>query len=514
MSRFSITTPIFYVNARPHIGHAYTVVAADVLARAHRLRGDDVFFLTGTDEHGAKIAEAAEAAGTQPQTFANEISQTFRDAWEALNISHTEFIRTTDPRHKAGVSAALQTLHKKGLLYQKSYRGLYCTGCEKFVTQKDLDTAGKCLDHQRLPVEVEEKNWFFKLSEFLSPVQKAVESGAVRVEPRERANEVRGLFAHGLEDFSISRSRERVPWGIPLPFDSSQTCYVWVDALLNYVTALGYGPDANFPIPNSRFQRYWPADVHIIGQDILKFHAVYWPAILLALDLPLPRSLAVHGFFTVNGQKISKSLGNTIDPIQLVQRYGSDAARYLLVSQFPFGTSGDVQAARFDEQYNAVLANTIGNLVSRTSTLLQKFSDSRIPDAPPDNSAITPAPRSPEGAKWGAPSEAISVAADLDNLLNAPIRLAQELNQYADRSAPWKETDPAKRATAIHTLADGVVSLALLVEPLLPRASAAIQSAFGAADRQLAAAGTPVQPTDPPVLFPRARELSTSTPSE
>lgn len=518
MPRFSITTPIFYVNAPPHIGHAYTVVAADVLARAHRLRGDDVFFLTGTDEHGAKIAEAASATQEPPQQFVDKIAETFQSAWKALGIQYDDFIRTTEPRHVQGVQHALRILHERGHLYEKSYRGLYCTGCEKFLTEKELDAEGKCPLHNRKPDLLEEKNWFFRLETFLPEVRRRVESDELRISPVERKNEVLGLLAPsviaspaeagrsnltaaGIADFSISRPAERVPWAIPLPFDDSQTCYVWVDALLNYVTALGYGaPDSNFQIPDSRFQRYWPADVQIIGQDILKFHAVYWPAILLALDLPLPKELFVHGFFTVDGQKMSKSLGNAIDPLALVKRYGSDATRFLLLSQFPFGTSGDVQAERFDEQYNAILANTIGNLVSRTITLLQKFSDSKIPNAGPDQSVIA---RPPKKA-----AEAISSpAASLDDLVNAPVRLAQHLNQYADRAAPWKETDEKKRATALRTLADGVVALALLAEPVLPRTSATIQRAFGITNRQHPAPGTPVCSTEPAILFPRSADL-------
>ncbi|TSC72006.1 MAG: methionyl-tRNA synthetase [Parcubacteria group bacterium Gr01-1014_38] len=534
VKRFSITTPIFYVNGPPHIGHAYTVVAADVLARFYRQQGAEVFFLTGTDEHGAKIAEAAGAQGKNPQEFADEIAATFKNAWEALDVHYDDFIRTTEPRHEAGVKQALQDLHDRGFLYEKSYRGLYCTGCEKFVTEKDLDEKGKCPLHNRKPDLLEEKNWFFKLSAFLGEVRARIERGDLNISPPERKNEVLGLFGQGIEDFSISRPKERVPWAILLPFDDSQTCYVWVDALLNYITALGYGEDTQAPWPKAHAQgKYWPVDLQLIGQDILKFHAIYWPAILLALDLPLPREIFVHGFFTVNGQKISKSLGNVIDPLALVQRYGSDATRYLLLSQFPFGASGDVQAARFDEQYNAVLANTIGNLVSRTITLLQKFSGGKIPDAQPDPTTAH--------VILNEVKDLSSVVADLDAIVAGPVRLAQELNQYADRTAPWKETDAAKRATALRTLADGIVRLALLAEPLLPRTSAAIQHAFNVPGRSPSEAlpagrslgegwakeGTPdrlsrvaqtrpakpsgrsgkgrsgIRPTNPPVLFPR-----------
>lgn len=493
------------MNGPPHIGHAYAVIAADVLARFHRhptslseLRGTgrdtDVFFLTGTDEHGAKIAEAAAAAGKDPQDFTDEISATFKGAWKALDIQNDDFIRTTEPRHEAGVKKALQELYEKKLLYQKSYRGLYCTGCEKFLTERDLDAEGKCPLHNRVPVEIEEQNWFFKLTEFLPRVKKAVESHQLKIVPEERRNEVLGLLNQDLEDFSISRVRERVPWGIPLPFDDSQTVYVWIDALLNYLTALGYGSD-----DESKLEKFWPVDVHLIGQDILKFHAVYWPALLLALGKKIPPSIVVHGFFTVSGQKVSKSLGNAIDPLKLVQRYGSDATRFLLLSQFPFGASGDVQVERFDEQYDAVLANTIGNLVTRTVTLLHKFSEGCIPNAPLEgvvNREIRE--HQPE-----APPPAAGYADLVDQLINKPVRLAVFLNQYADITAPWKESNVDKRNIALRSLATGVAAIGLFVEPLLPKTGAAIQHAFGVSGHELPKPGTPIQSTEPAILFPR-----------
>ncbi len=494
---FTVTTPIFYVNARPHIGHAYSVVAADVLARYRRLQGDTVFFLTGTDEHGTKIAEAAAAAGHTPQAFADATAQTFRDAWRALDISHDDFIRTTEPRHAAGVTAALKTLRDKGFLLQKAYRGRYCTGCETFVTEKDLTAEGKCPQHQRVPEVVEEQNWFFSLQRFLPAIRSGLEKGTFRVEPAERRNEVLGLLTHGLEDFSVSRSRERVPWGIPVPFDDSQTVYVWVDALLNYLTALGFGSAA--PREN-----LWPADVQIIGQDILKFHAVYWPALLLALDLPLPRTLVVHGFFTIDGQKVSKSLGNVLDPQDLVRRYGSDATRYLLLSQFPLGTSGDVQSARFDEQYDAVLANTIGNLVSRTIALLQKFAGGTIPDAVPDPKIV--AELEAYRTKVVHPNKE-NVGAIIDALVRVPVELAVFLNQYVDRVAPWKERDQAKLQTALRTLVEGLVVLGVMAEPVLPRASRALRQALACTPAGALETRARVTTTDPPLLFPRAKDL-------
>lgn len=490
MNRFTLTTPIFYVNAKPHIGHAYTVVAADVLARFHRLRGDDVFFLAGTDEHGAKVAEAAAVAGKSPQAFADEIAATFRTAWSALNIDFSDFIRTTERRHEEGVRKVLERLHADDLLYQKTYRGLYCTGCEKFVTEKDLDEQGFEPLHKRKPTVVEETNWFFKLSQFLPRVRTAIEENTLRILPEARKNEVFGLLDVGLEDLSISRSRERVSWGIPLPFDDTQVTYVWFDALLNYITALGYGS-----ADESNVKKYWPADVQVIGQDILKFHAVYWPAILFALGLDAPRTLLVHGFFTVNGEKISKSLGNVIDPLELLARYGADATRYLLLSQFPFGTSGDVEAHRFDERYDAVLANTVGNLVSRTVTLVQKFSGGHVPNASRDTRLSFPALDAEIAGELGG---------TIDLRVRAPIEWAAQLNQYIDQAAPWRETDAQKRDQCLRTIIDGVAHLGLLLEPVLPQTAKTIQRAFHVIDGALPGPDTQITPMDPPILFPKS----------
>lgn len=507
MSRFTVTTPIFYVNARPHVGHAYAAVAADVLARAHRLRGDDVFFLTGTDEHGAKIAEAAAAAGKHLQAFADEVAGTFTNAWKVLDIQYDDFIRTTEQRHVQGVQHALRLLYDSGHLYEKSYRGLYCTGCENFLTEKDLDGEGKCPLHNRKPVEIEEKNWFFKLSTFADEIRSRIERDELRINPVERKNEVLGLFKQGIADFSISRPKERVPWSIPLPFDETQTCYVWVDALLNYITALGYGENSRAPWPKAHARgKYWPADAQIIGQDILKFHAVYWPALLLALHLPLPASLVVHGFFTAGGEKIGKSLGNAIDPLALVARYGSDAARYLLFSPFPFGNSGDVSVEQFDRQYDADLANTYGNLVSRTLHLAQQFCGSAVPGSGDIDATVAQ-----EISAWHErlrTSPAADALAALNVLRVVLPQFGKFLNAFLDHAAPWQETDSAKRALDIRSVLEGIFHLASVLAPLLPRATEAVRGALGApafapdAHARLPD-GAPVTPL--PILFPKQR---------
>lgn len=469
MERFTITTPIYYANGKPHIGHAYTTIAADVLARLHKGRGEDVFFLTGTDEHGAKVADTAKSVGKEPQEFVDKIAQSFKDCWQKLDIDYTDFIRTTDKRHEQGVIFALNKLKEIDAIYEKTYKGLYCTGCEAFVTEKDLDENGLEPLHQKKPVVVEEKNWFLNLAKFLPEIKQAIETDKVKIVPTERKNEVLGLFQQGLEDFSISRSKERLKWGIELPFDNTQVAYVWLDALLNYVTALGYGSDND-----ELLKKFWPADVQVMAQDILKFHAIYWPAILLALGLELPKSLVIHGFFTINGQKMSKSLGNIIDPNDLVAEYGSDATRFLLLSAFPFGNSGDIDVQNFREKYNSI-ANTLGNLVRRTFNLAEKYGIS-INALPKFDSTIF-------------------TDSNIDNLhiLQNVLDKARDLNVELDKQAPWKETDITKRDAIVKNSLEKILALAQMIEPTMPSIAKAILGAVGA-DGKI---------TNPSVLFPK-----------
>lgn len=469
MDRYSITTPIYYANGKPHIGHAYTTIAADILARLNKKLGREVYFLTGTDEHGAKVAGTAEAQGKAPKEFVDDIAESFKSVWKSLEIQNADFIRTTDDRHEKGVIYALEKLKEVGAIYEKSYSGLYCTGCEAFVTEKDLDEQGLEPLHQKKPVVVEEKNWFFKLNEFLPAIKKAIESDRIKISPIERKNEVLGLFEQGLEDFSITRSKERLKWGIPVPFDETQVAYVWVDALLNYITALGYGSEKQ-----DKLHDFWPADTQLMAQDILKFHAVYWPAMLLALGVELPRSILIHGFFTINGQKMSKSLGNIIDPLDLVKDYGVDATRFLLISAFPFGNSGDIDVNNFREKYNS-LANTLGNLVRRTFNLAEKY-----------------------GVTLGVIPELDKTkfsASDIENLhvLQNVLETARELNAELDQRAPWKETDDEKKKTTVKEILEKIFKLAHYIEPTMPNIAGAI---FSSVDN-----GGKI--TNPPVLFPK-----------
>ena len=384
-----ITTPIYYVNDVPHLGHAYTTVAADVDARASRavLGKDNVYFLTGTDEHGSKVAQSAVARGLPVQQFVDQNSAAFKNMGEQLNISNDDFIRTTEPRHKAAVQHILRQLkdvQKDGrpVVYESDYEGLYCNGCEKFLLPSEL-VDGLCPDHKVAPEQIKEKNWFFRLSAYLDKIEAAVNDGRLKIVPERRQNEVLGLIRQLREtdkggDFSISR--ESVTWGIDLPEEygsSKQKVYVWVDALTNYITALGYGS-----VDDSLYKKFWHDEssqvAHYIGQDIIKFHAVYWPALLLALGIFRLLELRVHGYFTINGQKMSKSLGNAIAPSQLIDRYGMDGTRWLLATAFPFGSESDVSLDKFDERYNAELANLLGNHVSRVTDIVGKFASGQL----------------------------------------------------------------------------------------------------------------------------------------
>ncbi|MEK7194679.1 MAG: class I tRNA ligase family protein [Patescibacteria group bacterium] len=362
-NKFYITTPIYYVNAGPHLGHTYTTVAADVLARAHRLLGDKTFFLTGTDEHGAKIQEIAEKAGLPPKEFTDGIAGQFKEAWQDLHISNDRFIRTTEEPHMSAVSKALQYMYEKGDIYKGSYEGLYCKGCEQFKSENDL-VDGLCADHKTKPEIMEEESYMFKLSAYADKLQDLIERDEIRILPASRKNEILSFYKNeGLKD--ISFSRKNVAWGIPVPWDRSHTIYVWADAFLNYLTGIGWNG-----VPDS-VPEFWPADVQLMSKDILRVHATIWPAMLLSLGLPLPKTLFVHGFFLIDGQKMSKSIGNVISPDQLVKRYGVDATKYLLMSATPFGNDGDVSWKQFDDKYNADLANGLGNLVQRVATLIE-----------------------------------------------------------------------------------------------------------------------------------------------
>lgn len=462
MKKFYLTTPIYYINDKPHIGHTYTTVAADILARYHKLSGEKTYFLTGTDEHGAKAVEAAEIAKKSPQAYADEIASEFKKAWQILNIDYDRFIRTTDPDHIKTVEDFLQKLYDKGWLYKKTYQGLYCVGCEKFLTKDEL-VDGKCPDHNREPVCHQEENWFFKLSAFESQLQKIIESDQYQIRPIERKNEVLGKIKIGLEDVSISRTT--LKWGIPLPFDKGQTCYVWVDALLNYYT---FG----------KLKKIWPADLHITAKDILWFHGIVWPALLLATSEKIPLKYFVHGFFTIEGKKMSKSLGNVITPYQLVEKFGIDGTRYLLVSTYPFGSDGDISWERFQEKYNADLANGLGNLVARVAKLAEK--------------AEVKSPKKKAGTFDSNVKKALSNIA-LDQALFEIWKLIQKENNWIDQQKPWQQKGKSLEKTLTHSI-EGLYQIAYNLQPFLPKTSQKILNQFS---------GPKIKAG--PSLFPRLR---------
>lgn len=373
MEKFYITTPIYYVNDKPHIGSAYTTIAADVLARFHRAKGADTFLLTGTAEHGSKIAGSAEKSGKQPQEFVDEMSAKFSLAWKSLEISNNDFIRTTEQRHANAVRLFFLKLQESGKIYEGEYEGLYCIGHEAFIKEADL-VDGLCPEHKTKPEVVKEKNWFFKLSDYQQILTDKITSGELVVGPEERKNEVLSFISQGLEDIAISRQNAK--FALPLPWDESQTIYVWLDELFNYCSAIGYGVD------DANFHKFWPVDLHLVGKDIIKFHCIIWPALLLAIGEEIPKKVFAHGFFTIGGQKISKTIGNVIDPVEWADKYGPEAVRYFLLREVPFGQDGDVSEDKLKARYESDLANGLGNLVSRVTTLCEKFGDGKLnPDA-------------------------------------------------------------------------------------------------------------------------------------
>ncbi len=466
--KYYITTPIYYVNDSPHIGHAYTTIAADVLARWQRIRGSETFFLTGTDEHGAKICQAAEKAVKTPKEFCDIISQQFREAWQKLNITNDYFVRTTDELHEKAVSKFLTQLFEKGAIAKGKYEGLYCVHCEKFLSEADL-VDSCCPDHKQKPTPHSEENYFFKLSQYqeklLAILSDENHPQHIKILPKERRNEILGKLKLGLEDISISRAN--LAWGIPLPFDKTQTAYVWVDALINYISAIGYDSETE------QFKKLWPAEVHLMAKDILWFHSVIWPAMLLAADLPLPKKVFAHGFFTINGNKMSKTLGNVIAPAEMIEKYGVDGARYLTLSLFPFGTDGDISWEALNNKFNTDLANNLGNLVSRTLTMIEKYYGGKIP----------------QPASSPATKETLNVSqinSYLDDLhFNFYFEAIQKhinfANQFIETSAPWKmakENNP-ELTTVLWELVGMIKTTTVALYPVMPGICAKIWQAIG-----------------------------------
>ena len=456
MKEFYITTPIYYANAKAHIGHAYTTIAADVLARFQKLQRKEVFFLTGTDEHGLKIQKEAEKAGKEPQQFVDEISDEFKNLWDKLDIKYDNFIRTTDPKHKEVVQKVLQILKDKGAIYKGSYEGLYCVGCEQFKSENEL-VDGKCPDHDIVPEKMEEECYLLKMTEIQAELIRKIESDEFKITPERYKNEILSfLKSQTLKDISISR--KNVQWGIPLPFDSEQTTYVWIDAFLNYLTGIGWdGDEKNVP-------KEWPVDVQLIGKDILRVHATIWPAILLHLGIELPKMIFTHGHILSGGKKMSKTLGNAISIDEMIEKFGVDATRYLLLSAGPFGEDVDVTMERMIEKYNADLANGLGNLVSRIIKLSEGFEQEKSSDV-----------TTPEFYKVDMEDSDLSGA--LKTIWGA---LIDDCNKYIADTKPWelKKNDPNKFEEVIKKLLGDLNLISDLLVPFMPDTAKKIKTAL------------------------------------
>jgi methionyl-tRNA synthetase len=462
---FYLTTPIYYVNDAPHIGHAYTSIACDVLARFKRLDGFDAMFLTGTDEHGQKVAKSAVAAGMEPQAFTDKVSQNFRDLCTALNLTNNDFIRTTEPRHKKACQALWNELLKRGEIYLGKYAGWYAMRDEAYYSEDELKTGpgGKKIAPSGAECEwVEEPSYFFKLSAWGDKLLAFYDQHPDFILPHSRRNEVINFVKSGMRDLSVSRTA--LSWGIPVPNEPRHVMYVWLDALTNYITALGY-PDTE----DEKFKRFWPTALHVIGKDILRFHAVYWPAFLMAAGLPTPQRVFAHGWWTNEGEKISKSTGNVIDPYELISTYGLDQMRYFLMREVPFGNDGDFSRAAMIRRINGELANDLGNLAQRSLSMINKNCGAKVP-VPGDNFKEV-------GGELYATTQLllISVQREFDALafhkaLDEIWSKIGDANRFIDKEAPWalKKTNPARMETVLYTVAEVLRILAILLQPFMP----------------------------------------------
>ncbi|MBO9539375.1 methionine--tRNA ligase [bacterium] len=467
--KYYITTAIDYGNAPPHIGHAYEKIAADALARYHRLRGEEVFFLTGLDEHGNKIEKAADAAGVTPQAFVDDIAEKAKEVWEALNIRYDGFIRTSDPTHREAVQRIFQRLMDKGDIFKAKYEGWYCKGCEEFKNERDLPEDKICPQHQQ-PVEwSSEENYVFKLSNYRDRLRAHIEQNVEFLQPEARRKELLNL----LETFpDISVSRQNVRWGIPVPGDESQVIYVWIDALSNYLTGIGYDTDME------RFNHWWPAELHLVGKDITKFHAIIWPALLMALDLPLPRQIFGHGWVNVAGLKMSKTIGNVIEPKALAAEYGADAIRYYLLREVSFGRDGDFTYEAFEARVNADLANNLGNALNRTLTILEKNFEGKVSPRFPEIEGDLPRIAEETLAAVIARMDEMAI----EEAIAAVWALLDAVNKYIDSTAPWalaKNGETEKLGGVLYAVLEALRIAATLASPFIPTLAGKIWEQLG-----------------------------------
>ena len=466
MTKFYLTTAIDYVNGAPHIGHAYEKIQTDVLARHFRQRYDDVYFLTGTDEHGIKIQKTSAAMGIIPKELCDTNANKFKECWAGLDISYNKFIRTTDAEHEAIIQKIFKKLQENGDIYKHSYTGLYCAGCESFLSEKDLTEDGLCPDHMKKPEVVKEENYFFKLSKYKDRLIEHIKKHPEFIQPAFRANEVLNQLEH-IEDISVSRAKDSVSWGVPVLGDDSQTIYVWIDALSNYITALGYDPEN----PSETFKKYWPADVQVIGKDILKFHAIYWPSFLMALDVPLPKTILAHGWITIDQTKMSKSIGNVIAPKDVMETFElnhPDAFRYFMMVTAPTGRDGNYSDMEFKERVNADLANNIGNLLNRTLNMLVKYFDGEIKEdfiTSSDNEIAKEAQKTINALK--SRFDKFEVAEAAQEIVN----FANIVNKYVNDTAPWglaKEGKMYECAQVLYNVLESMRFIGAMLAPYCP----------------------------------------------
>ena len=494
MKTFYLTTPIYYVNDKPHIGHAYTTILADVLTRFHRNSGEDVFFLTGLDEHGQKVQQAAEKHGVDPQKHCNEMAPRFLKLWENLHIQNDDFIRTTEKRHVDVVQHILQKVYDKGDIYEDEYEGLYSVSEERFITKKEADS-GEFRDIK----ELKEKNYFFKMSNYQQALIDHIKNNSDFIQPKHRKNEVLGFLKQPLEDLCISRPKSRLGWGIELPFDSDYVTYVWFDALINYITAPGYN------VNEENFNKYWPANYHLIGKDILTTHSVYWPTMLMSANIPLPQAIFAHGWWLIGESKMSKSLGNVVDPLGLIEEYGVDPVRYYLMREMVLGQDASFTIESFIKRYNSDLANDFGNLLSRISNLLKKFFDSRIPQDEDDSS---------EGLDVKSKAvETVAIVREkidvmrVNEAIEIILQFVRSINKYIETKAPWKlaKEEPEIAGKVLFTAAEALRVSAILLSPIMPNRTQTVLETLGATESGLdwggLTSGIEVKLHDP--LFPR-----------
>ncbi len=472
-SRFYVTTPIYYVNDAPHIGHAYTTILADVLSRFHRALGDDVFFLTGLDEHGQKVQQAAEKRGLSPQAHCDDLAPRFTDLWKKLGIFNDDFIRTTQERHKRIVRSILQKVYDGGDIYQKEYEGLYSVAEERFITEKEAESG-----QFREVKTIKEKNYFFKMSKYQDRLIKYIEDNPGFIRPEHRRNEMLGFLRQPLTDLCISRPKARLSWGIEIPFDPDYVTYVWFDALINYISAIGYGSD------DVKFGRFWPG-VHLIGKDILTTHSIYWTTMLFSLDLPLPEVIFAHGWWLMGESKMSKSLGNVVRPLDLIEQHGVDAVRYYLMSEMNLGADANFTPENFIKRYNSDLANDFGNLLNRVSGLIAKNHGGIIPDA--GVATLAEEDVASAGRALGPKVEGLIRDYKVDEAINEVMNLVRQVNKYMETQAPWKlaKTDLPAAGRVLYTATEALRLSAVLLKAVMPEKVATVLSILGVPDSGL-----------------------------